>query len=136
MNPYLESIESTVPSSSFLGRLQQLTLPRLLWSSRMREDPPVLESISEELQTALKWVATGVIEALFVSSWVIIQWSVNEYVIARYVMVDVDAWTLTVAQRVFAIATLVPIVFRLIRLFGTMAIRTYRALRKEWREPL
>ena len=98
----------------------------------MAEEPPVLESITEELQTAAQWVASGIIEGLFITCWVLTQWLLNEYVITRYRMEGVDAWTLTVAQWLFGIATLLPIGFRLIRLFGTMAIRTYRALQREW----
>lgn len=90
------------------------------------------ESVTSELQIVLRWVMSGLIEALFLSCWVIIQWGVNEYVVSRFSVNGIDATVLTIAQWLFGLATLSPIVFRIVRLIVIMAIRTFRDIRTEW----
>jgi len=98
------------------------------------EEAPILESAWGEFLTVFRWVLFGIVEAFFLACWVLTQYVVNEYVISRFEVNGIDAIVLTIAQWLFGIATLAPILFRIIKLLGTLSIRTYRAIRDEWRQ--
>src|SRR5262245_39258659 len=98
----------------------------------MRQEPNILAEATEEFITVVRWVLSGFIQAFFIICWVIIQWAVNEYVIVRFRVTGIDERVLIIAQLLFAIATISPIVFFLIQLLITMALRTWRFIRKEF----
>lgn len=98
----------------------------------MGEEPTLLEDTLVELRTIIRWILSGLIEALFIICWVLTQWIVNELIISRFrISGEVDKTVLTIAQWLFAIATLTPILFFLVQLIVTMSVRTYRYIRKE-----
>ncbi len=84
-----------------------------------------------EFVTVLRWLLSGLIQALFLGLWVIIQWAVNEYVVMRFQVTGTDKAVLVIAQYAFGVATLAPILFFLLRLIATMAIRTFRDIKNE-----
>lgn len=96
----------------------------------MEQEPPILQEAFSEFKTVLRWVLSGLIEAFFVVCWVLIQWIVNKYVITQFTLEGIDAHLLEVFQWIFAISTLAPIVFFLLQLIVTMAVRTYGSIRQ------
>lgn len=82
-----------------------------------------------EFVTVLRWLLSVLIQAVFLGLWVIIQWAVNEYVVMRFRVTSIDKAVLVNAQYVFGIATLAPIMFFLLKLIVTMAIRTFLDIR-------
>lgn len=100
------------------------------------EDENVLKEASVEFQTILRWILSGLIQALFIVCWVVIQWVVNRYIVIPYGadFTGIDRIVLIISQWIFGITTLAPIVFFVVRLLVTMGVRTYRDIQGEIRK--
>jgi uncharacterized membrane protein YraQ (UPF0718 family) len=88
----------------------------------------MLDELWQEFKTVLKWLLFGLLEALFISVWVIIQWAVDKHVIATYEVEGISKVVLTIAQSLFAFITLLPILLHIIESSVRMIKRTWRNL--------
>lgn len=74
---------------------------------------------------------SSLIDSGFLALWVIVQWAVNEYVVKRLELADIDKWVLSAFQVIFAISTLVPIVVYIYVDTRVMVLRAQRRIRCE-----
>lgn len=93
----------------------------------------IITDFQIEFALVIKWVLSGVLQAFFVVCWVVVQWAVNNYVVQPYKLYGVDEATLTVAQNLFAVSTLAPILLFLVELVAKMIVRVIRNIAQEVR---
>jgi len=74
---------------------------------------------------------SSLIDSSFLALWVIVQWAVNEYVVNRLQLADIDKWVLSAFQVVFAVSTLAPIVVYIYVDIRVMVLRAQRRIRYE-----
>ena len=65
--------------------------------------------LARDLRVFLIWFVSSIIDALFLSLWVCLQWLVNEYVLARFDLSWIDQWELFAYRLLLGVSTLAPI---------------------------
>ena len=104
----------------------------------MSEKFEIFKDVPDEFLNAVRWIASGLIQIIFIVLWVIMQWAVKHYVIVPYASgaEGADKYTLAIAQWLFSISTLTPIILFVLRQIITMLVRTYRGIRQDIEEEL
>lgn len=100
----------------------------------MNDKLKILADVPDEFLLVFRWILSGIIQALFIALWVLVQWSVNKYIITQFQVGGTDKNVLFIAQWLFAIATLIPMLLFLVKLLVTMTLRTYREIRQEFQK--
>lgn len=89
------------------------------------------DELLQSIQVYLRWAIASLVDAGFLSLWIVTQWIVNTYIVEKLILSGVDQWQLNTFQFVFAIATLVPIISYVIKDIAIIMIRTWRTIRNE-----
>jgi hypothetical protein len=87
--------------------------------------------IGDEVKMRVLWIATPLLDAVYLVLWVAIQWLVSR-VIAHFHVSGPEQWMLLVFQWVlFPIITLAPVALYIVRDISIMVMRTKRAIIRE-----
>lgn len=76
-------------------------------------------------------IASIFIDAVFLSLWVVIQYSVDCMVIKRLELSGIDLWMLRVFQVIFGLSTLAPVIIYIVVDIGVMVIRASNQIKQE-----
>jgi len=94
-----------------------------------------LSDLSWQTVLFIRWMLSSLLDAAFLAFWVLIQWTVDQYVIRRFDLSGVDKYVYLVAQVLFAVSTLAPILFYIVGDIAIMWIRTKRTIQQEREKP-
>ena len=92
-----------------------------------------LKEIPKEFVVFLRWLLASLIDAGFLVTWVWLQHWTSSY-INGLELSSIDKATTVAFQILFAIATLAPILFYIVRDVTIMAMRTWAAIRAVYAE--
>ena len=76
-------------------------------------------------------IASIVVDSIFLSLWVAIQYSVDRFIVKKLGLSGVDQWMLITFQVIFALATLAPVIIYVYVDIRVMIIRAGRQIRQE-----
>ena len=96
----------------------------------MKTDP-TWKDLFREIRVYAIWSIAGLIDALFLTFWIVVQWLMSNYVIDNYLLSGIDKFVLSIFQIVFAITTLTPIIIYIYSDLSIMFIRARRKVRRE-----
>lgn len=68
------------------------------------------EEIKRKIKTIIQWIVSSFLDAVFLVCWIVIQWFVNQKIIANLNLSGIDEWMLITFQVLFSIATLIPVI--------------------------
>jgi len=89
------------------------------------------KDLGVRLKVFTKWTISGLIDSAFLALWVLIQWFVNDKVIANLKLSGVDKWVLLIFQIIFAISTLAPVIVYTYTDIRLMIIQAQKRIRRE-----
>jgi hypothetical protein len=84
--------------------------------------------IRDYLICFFQWGLECIIDALFLSGWVCLQWFVKTKVFDVYVLDGIDSWVPIAIQVIFAISTILPILLLFYRDIRIMLIRVNESI--------
>ena len=87
-----------------------------------------LREIPKEFVIFLRWLIASLIDAGFLVAWVWLQHTTSLY-IEGLVLSDIDKRTVVAFQILFAVATLAPVLFYIVKDVTIMAMRTWAEIR-------
>ena len=87
-----------------------------------------LREIPKEFVVFLRWLIASLIDAGFLVAWVWLQHTASSY-IEGLVLSDIDKRTVVAFQILFAVATLAPVLFYIVKDVTIMAMRTWAEIR-------
>lgn len=87
--------------------------------------------LKDTLRLFTIWMVSSLIDSAFLALWVIVQWLVNNKIIAPLVLTGIDRFEQTIFQILFAISTLAPVAITIYRDIRIMLLRTNRKIRNE-----
>jgi hypothetical protein len=89
------------------------------------------KNVGGELKVFAVWIASSIMDSVFVAIWVLLQWFVSEKVIHGLRLSGVDTWVLGAFQVLFAMSTLVPVVIYIYVDIRIMILRAQQMIRLE-----
>jgi hypothetical protein len=95
------------------------------------DDSNEWKELKAELRVFSIWVATSLIDSVFLAMWVAIQWLVNEKIIANLQLSGIDQWVLLAFQILFAFSTLAPVATYIYVDIRVMVLRGKKRLERE-----
>lgn len=84
--------------------------------------------VSDEVKVFIRWIISSLLDASFLIVWIYLQWLVDKFT-DRFPLDNIDEVQLSIFRILFAITTLAPIIFYIIRDISVMYIRTRQKIR-------
>jgi len=96
------------------------------------------EEDKANLKRRIRWflitMITFVINALLICFWALIQFLVYKYVLKEYQLYDIDKAVLVSLQKVFGIATVIPVFMFIVSDLLIIGIQCLNAIKKSWKK--
>jgi hypothetical protein len=92
---------------------------------------PDWKDITTNLKVFTIWAVTSLIDSAFLALWVCVQALVSNHVTARFELSGIDKWMLKAFEIVFAVSTLVPVIFYVVEDIIRMFLQAQERIRHE-----
>ena len=89
------------------------------------------ERFTSGAKTYFIWALSGLVDAVFLSLWMVVQWFVDTQVISRLALAGIDKWVCNALQVVLGVSTLGPVVIYVIQDLAIISLRAMRRIKRE-----